>query len=94
VLNDDYFDSPSSFVLRKTSWKTFFEKIGCEGGLSTIKFSLWQSIAREMQMNQNKGSPSSPVQDELIGTLLFSAVRFQSRARVFRILLMRFLHRR
>jgi hypothetical protein len=44
-------------------------------------------------MSHFRGSPSSSVQDELIGNLLFSAVCFQSRSRFFRILLMRFLHR-
>ena len=42
----------------------------------------------------NIGSPSSPVQDELIGNLLSFAFRFQWTARCFRILLMRFLHTR
>ena len=46
------------------------------------------------KMLSDLGSPSSCVQDELIRNLLSFAVRFQSRSRVFRILLMRFLHRR
>lgn len=51
---------------------------------------------RELRMDlaRKNGSPSSPVQGEFMRSLLSFAVCFQSRSRLFSILLMRLLRRR
>jgi hypothetical protein len=88
------FGSPSLYVIicaRKQTQKNGDE---VRSFVSNTVISDMLELSRKVRQSHYAGSPSSPVQDELIENFLSFAIRFQSRVRFFRILLMRFLHGR